>query len=175
MSTPDLETALTPRLRTMQIICGAMMIGVVAFLVVSLLMRAQGQFQQPGPVPIITYIALGLTAMLLALQTVVPRAILTAARRGLARKTGLDADAKMDADVWELCGIYQTRLIVGCAMAEGPAFFCLIAYLIEGQWITVAAAVLGLLVMASKFPTRDRLLNWLAAQQELLQYERSLQ
>jgi nitric oxide reductase large subunit len=163
----------------MQIIVGAILLGIVAFLGIAVSLRTQPQFQQqPAGVPILTYTSAAFTLMMLVLQAVFPGMVATASRRKLATATppsSANAGLELSPEVIGLCGIYQTRLIIAAALIEGGAFFCLISYLVEGQWPSLAIAVFCVVVIASKFPTRGRLERWLEAQQEVLQYERSLQ
>ena len=58
------------------------------------------------------------------------------------------------------CGIYQTQLIVGFALLEGAAFFNVVALMMEHCMISIALITLLLLVMAAKFPTRDKVSFW---------------
>jgi hypothetical protein len=64
--------------------------------------------------------------------------------------------------------VYQTSLIIGAALNEGPAFFALIAYMVEGLPAILGVAAFLILGVAARFPTRARLEQWIDAQKELL-------
>ena len=70
---------------------------------------------------------------------------------------------------------YQTRMIVGAALLEGPAFFLLIAYLIERSPWSLAAAIFMILGVAAHFPTEQRVAEWVEQQMSLLEEERQLE
>ena len=71
-----------------------------------------------------------------------------------------------------LVPVFQTQLIIGAAMLEGGAFFAAIAYMLERSPIAAGMALVLLVVLASRFPTRDRIQAWLDHQLGLLQEER---
>src|SRR5437868_3504107 len=96
MSELEDEALLAPRLRTMQIILGAMVMGVCIFVVIVLLLPTGNV---PPPVPVITYVGLLLGVMALAAQAVLPNLLVAAGRRRLAQT---DPD---ELGAW--CAIYQ--------------------------------------------------------------------
>jgi hypothetical protein len=57
-------------------------------------------------------------------------------------------------------------------MLEGATFALLIAYLVEGQTVSLIVAVLLIGAMAWRFPTRARLTAWIEEQERLLANER---
>ena len=63
-------------------------------------------------------------------------------------------------------------MIIAAAILEGAAFFLLIAYLLEGQAICLAAACLFVTLIAAKFPTRTGVESWTEKQSYLLQQAR---
>jgi hypothetical protein len=174
MYAPDQDTQLSLYLRTMRIIVIALAMGVLAFLVVAVVIRQQNPNQPVPDPPIITITALGFAGLQLILQAVIPGLIATGLRRQLAagkwpRPGILSVPAD---DVVKLCALYQTRLIIGAAIAEGAAFFLLIAYLLEGQLVALAGAAVMLALVLVRFPTRSGLEGWLSDQQEQLRQER---
>jgi hypothetical protein len=174
MYAPDQDTRLSAHLRIMRIIVIALAMGVVIFLVVAVVLRQQNPNQPDPDPPIMSLTALGFAGLQLILQAVIPGLVTTWLRRQLAAGTWprpgilpVPAD-----DVGKLCLLYQTRLLVGAALAEGAAFFLLIAYLLEGQIISLAAAGVMLALVLARFPTRSGLEGWLSDQQEQLRQER---
>ncbi len=174
MSGPDQDALLSARLRVMRIVVLALALGVATFLVIVIVVRQQSGAQPAPDPPLLTYMALGFAALMTVLQAVIPGLMVTSGRRQIARGKWPAAGhgpAPVD-DAGKLCALYQVRLIVGAAMAEGAAFFSLIAYLTEGEVATLAAAAFMLVLVLLRFPTRFGLESWLAEQQERLQQDR---
>jgi hypothetical protein len=174
MFAPDQDTRLTVYLRTMRIIVLALAMGVLAFLVVAVVIRQQRTDQPVPDPPIITLTALGYAGLQLILQAVIPGLVANRLRRQIAAGTWPRPEvgpAPAD-DTGRLCALYQTRLLIGAALAEGAAFFLLIAYLLEGQLVSLAGAAVMLALVLVRFPTRPGLEGWLSDQQEQLRQER---
>jgi hypothetical protein len=175
MYAPDQDTRLSAYLRTMRIIVIALAMGILTFLVVAVVIRLQNPNQPVPDPPIITLTALGFAGLQLVLQAVVPNRMAAGVRRRIAAgqwpPPGMRASVPAD-DVGKLCILYQVRLILGAALAEGAAFFLLIAYLMEGQIISLAAAGVMLALVLARFPIRSGLEGWLSDQQEQLRQER---
>jgi hypothetical protein len=62
-------------------------------------------------------------------------------------------------------------MIALLALLEGPTFFFLIAYLLEGLPISLAGAGVLLLGILTLFPTRSGVENWITNQRELTRQE----
>ena len=175
MYEPDQDRQLFVRLRIMRILVLAMALGVFIFLVIAGIVRHQAADQPAVDMPMITFFALGFGGLQLVLQAVIPGLIATNLRRQLA--AGKWPPARMGQavpadDFGKLCLLYQTRLIIGAALAEGAALFLVMAYLIEGQLVALAGAAVMLVLVLTRFPTRPGLEGWLSDQQELLRQER---
>ncbi|HYT93235.1 MAG TPA: hypothetical protein VEL76_31240 [Gemmataceae bacterium] len=176
MSMPDSDAFLLPRLRVMRIVVLALVLGVVAFLVLALIIRAQGGLAAP-PTPFLTYLALGFGGLQIGVSLLFPRFVVTQSRRQLARgqyPATAEASAQAPDDLTSLCNVFQTQLIIAAALLEGAAFFLLIAYLQEGEVAALGGVAVLLALLLVKFPTRPALESWLTEQQELLNQERSL-
>jgi hypothetical protein len=174
MNTPEEDTRLTVCLRVTRIIISALVIGVVVCGVVFVAMRQQ-QNQPAAADPFITYIALGFAAFQVMLQAVVPGLMTTGLRRQIAAGKWPPANPGRPVppdDLGKLCGLFQTRLIVGAALVEGAAFFLLIAYFLEGSELALAGAGVMLALLLVRFPTRPGLESWLSDQHELLRQDR---
>jgi hypothetical protein len=72
-----------------------------------------------------------------------------------------------------LLAIFQTRLIVRSALFEGPAFFALIAYILEGQWLALAIAGAMAVGIATGFPSVAGVEAWIEERRERIAAERS--
>jgi hypothetical protein len=175
--------------RTCQIIVGALVMGVVSFLVIVLLFvprsimlapvpAAAGPAGAPMPaplpagLPIITYIALAMGISVLVLSFVVPNLIVSRARSQMAKGTAPKIGKAEADDGAAFLPIYQTQLIIGAALLEGGAFFAAIAYMLERSPLALLAAgvLLGLLV--TRVPTIERVRGWIEKQLDLLLQER---
>ncbi len=199
MTDPD---ALRPLVRTCQIIIGALITGVFFFLLITLFIThvimppaapvggmavGAGAIPIPAPgggslpLPLITLIAVAFGIMNLAMSFVVPKLVVDQGRRKTALE-GPDAVAKSDPTgpkqlypagyTGKLAVLFQTQLIIGAALLEAAAFFAVIAYLLERSPIALLTALVLLGVMFTRFPTGDRVNNWLDQQLSLLQEER---
>lgn len=152
------DSSATPnaRIRTMQIIAGALIAGVVVFGVVVVL--ALGALNQPPAEGIVKYMALGFIALELVPFALVPTFVtaesITQAQAGnrLPEGDGLPY------------GLYQARMIIRFALLEGAAFFNLVAVIIEHHWWNLAAAGALAFLMLLMFPTRTRVEQWIETQ-----------
>jgi di/tricarboxylate transporter len=195
MADPDV---LQPTIRTCQIIVGAMIMGVLSFLAIILFVTtvvlnpppalpgagAGGPaIAGPGnsPLPVITYLAVAVGFVNLALSFVIPRMNADRTRRQIALEgptavtKGGPSEAKQVYPASysaKLAQNYQTQLIIGAALLEGGAFFAAIAYMLERSPLALATAIVLLATLAALFPTSDRVNAWLDRQLELLQEER---
>src|SRR5262249_19527040 len=132
---PDSDTRLFGRLLVMRIMVGAMALGVVTFLVIALVLRAREPGLHATQTGELTYVVLGLAAVLILLQAVVPGLVANSLRRRIAAGTWPPPGAPSTPldDFGKLCALYQTRLLIGAALVEGGAFASLVAYLLEGN------------------------------------------
>lgn len=167
---------LTPLLRTMRIIVGALALGILNFLLVDVFVLQPQAQASVAAQPILTYFAVGAAALAVVASFIVPIVLAGPLRRSLpdlstASKT---AGAIGDVSVMPLAQVYQTALIIRCAIIEGAAFFCLIAHVIERQTITLAAAGVLLLVLLTQFPTRSRVEAWIESELEMAELRRQL-
>ena len=150
MSYSDDSGVSPARLRSMQIIAGALIVGVVMALVVLAIIRHTTASGPPPAVPIFTYVGVGLALVGVIAHFIVPRHI---------------SSAQQSADGHGLA-IYQARMIIGMALLEGPALYQGIAYFIEGQALALGLGGLLLLGIILQFPTRRRVEQWLERQEE---------
>jgi hypothetical protein len=173
MASPDTSDSLAPRIRVMQIIGSALVMGLLIFMGVSLFLRTTGKFRNPPPdVPIISYVAAGFCGIQLIAFFFVPGIMVKAGRRRIGANVGpLGAGLVSAHSTGSLCGLYQTSMIVGDALLEGAALFLIIAFLIEGELIALLLAVFLLIILILQIPTRSRVERWIERQQELLTQE----
>ena len=149
MSQVDDDSLPAPMVRTTQVIILAMTAGLVFFLVVVLFVRGQpGAAAGPArPGPLISYVAAAFAAAVVPMSLIVPSAVVKSGRAQIAPGP--------DDPTLRLAGVYQTSLIMGAALNEGPALFALVAFMIEGlPWVLGIAALLILGVAARFRPGR---------------------
>lgn len=162
-------TSPSPNIRVCQIVAFALMGGVVMFGGVTLAMRLSNE--PPGEVEeaeesdelpegkqeamsVLMMVALVFSGVALLGRTIV----LGGLDRDLARDLGDENEPPIKLD--DCIGRYQTRMIVGMATLEAPAFFALIVFMLEGRWEAFGLAVFFLLVMAINFPSNTKFVEW---------------
>ncbi len=132
---------------------------------------------------LLTWIAVAFAVMSLPMSFVVPGLIAQQNRRAIAAGTWPPASQSAATDrllgpkesrtsTGQLALVYQTQLIIASALNEGPAFCAGVAYLIGKDMIALGVGVLLIAVLASRFPTRDRIARWIDDQQEKLILEK---
>jgi hypothetical protein len=174
MSGPDLSEAL--RLRTMRLVVVALCVGVVSLAGVMIWLRDAAPLPPPPGVPLLTFVGLGLAAVLAVGSVALPLVLQASWRRGLRQQPGAapidrrTGRALGPEEVWWVR--YQTRLIVQAALLEGATFFQLIAYRIEGLPVSLGVAAGLSLCLLMLFPTRAGVERWVAAQRDLVEQGR---
>lgn len=166
--------------RTMQVIVLALAAGVITFGVIAAVIgpEAPGNAQQ-GP-SIIAYLAGAVACVALVASIAVPALLVANARRRIVAGRPAMPNPKLTippelGNVGPIAVVYQTRLIVGAAILEGAAFFNLIAYLLEGQLLSLVAAGVMLAALLSLFPTPSRLEDWIENQLRVIEQLRQMQ
>ena len=112
-------TDLNQGVRMMQIITGALLMGIIMFgaiATMAVLNRAPNP-GQPVKAPIITYLAVGMTLMELGLRAFLQDVI---ARNNIAQMQ--DSLEDSDETRLRLVAVYQTRMIIGMAVAKERRF-----------------------------------------------------
>jgi hypothetical protein len=177
MSSSDEDVVLAPRVRIMQVILLALVAGCLIFLVIALVVRQGGGGGPPAATPIITYIALASGVIALAGSIMVPRWAAKEMLRKLARESPANHASDVIPDSFtretgKLAELFRTYLFMTAAPLEGGIFFLLIAYLVEGSLLSIIGAIVLLVFLGSKFPTRPAVERWIEQQRDLLQQER---
>ena len=149
------DDILRARLRTMQIVAGALIGGVVLVLGLVTALALSGQrFGNPGPLPFITVLAFVMFAGGVIAMVLVTRTMQTAGLQSIA-------GANPQSDLVQLLGLKQAMLILTLSLYEGPALLACTALLLERQAYVVAVPLLALSGMALNFPTENKVRNWL--------------
>jgi hypothetical protein len=165
------------RIRVMRILTFAQVLGAGLFLVIVLILRAQGQGgNPPNGLVSLTSFAWPFCLGNLVAYAILPRSVVRAGRRrlvasgGAAAKQG-DSGRALLADRAAWYGLYQTQLILHLALLQGSAIYLITAYLQEGSPLILGAGLAFVTSMALHFPSRARVDNWVDAQAELAQQE----
>ena len=175
-SDPD---QLEGRIRALQIVLGAMVLGVLFFLAVAVLLRQAGNMPPAPDRPVVTYAALVYAVAALVASAVVPGAIVRAGRRALARSLGPPVANRLPTsgtagETAKLAGLLQTRTIIRAAFVEAAAFLFLFAYLLDDQPVCLLGAGVFLVGLVWQVPTQAWVEIWIEDQRQLLDQERAL-
>ena len=154
---------MTTRLRVMQIIAAALIVGVLFFAGIAVVQT----MSRPSGEPFLAYLAAGFAVMQVVLWGILPTVISSGACRQLRRTAGLEEAGQTNA----LVGIYQTKMIVAMALLEAAAFFNLIAYMNCVYWWSLAVAGGLTILMATGFPTQFRVDSWIETQQQSFDWD----
>lgn len=165
MLTDAQRDQLRPMVRTMQIIVGALCLGVLSFLIVVLIL---GSARPPGQAsaPFLTYVAAGMAVGAVIVSLVLPSIMqrsLATTLIPIAEDPHKDTPVAATDNFKSIVQLYQTQLIVRCAILEASAFFCLVSYLIEQHALGLVGAVVLLLVICKQFPTQLGAEAWIDA------------
>lgn len=158
------QITLQQRQMMMTVIWLALIMGVVTF---GIIVTFIGLKEEPGNgLPVITYLGMGIAALMLVLRMVVPNLI----ARNQFTQAMQEAKAEGNQDDELLLGtfyqIFLVRLIIGMALLEGAAMLNLVAVLIEKQKLAFIPVVILLLVMIASMPTKSKLDAWIRNQME---------
>ena len=143
---PSGEQTPDQSLRICQIVTIALAAGMLAF---GGMVATIGPLDRPN-VPTLTYVLLAAAGLAVAARiVVVPAAARSAAMAQGRRQTHLSSSSAPVAS-------FMIQHFVAAATLEGPAFMCLIAYLLEGQAVALVVAACLLAMLLGSFPTRAK-------------------
>lgn len=139
------------RLRVIQILVGALMMGLLTASVVMALLVVIGH-APPSPAHAKTFaiVVPGLFVATLAASIVVGRALQTQARQQW------DATSPPKDAVTFVMPKFEVQSILRGALLEGPGLFGAVATMLTGEYLFLVVPGLSLLGLAATFPTRDR-------------------
>ncbi len=150
------------QIRVMQIVAGALIMGVVMFGAVAAVVVGGDHADDPG---LLTWIAVGFGVNQLVLRTIIPTAIAKSSVQKIAGELQDD-----DVSRNRLVGIYQTQMIIGMALLEGGAFLGLVAYIAQKHVFALGVAGVLAAVMAATFPARMRVEGWMRRQLDMAEF-----
>jgi hypothetical protein len=168
-----LDEIFAVRVRTMQIISAALIAGVVTLTGIMIIMVKQndGPLAPPNAdlPPLVSIIAVVSLAAGIGVRVILPNAILRGAMQRIAGPSATPPSRDQCAGYeGSLLAVRQTTLIMANALLEGPALFCAIAYMLEGQAFTLAGVAVALVLMLWQFPTREGVRAWLERHLDLV-------
>lgn len=143
-------------LRTMQVIAGALILGVLVMgaVAASLAIGAEAEAERSQ---LVASIAAGLSLLVLVVAAIVPANVSGALRE----------EPGSPARELAFYTAYQTRMIVRLALVEGAAMLNLVAAIVDKQQYSLVLAGLLVLIMLAMFPTRGRVERFIKTQVEL--------
>jgi hypothetical protein len=177
MTNPDeRDSLLRKNLKVMQIIAGALFLGVMGFTTIVLVLVATGSIvpggAPAGNPPIISFVAVLIWGVQAPLAILLPglqtrNGLKTIVSRNWPASRGANP-ASFSTDANKLLALRQTTLITSLALLEGAAFFAGVSYLLEGRVFVLAVVVVALLQMLMNFPTEYRVRTWLETELDQL-------
>lgn len=174
MSEERLPARFDQDLRLMQIIVGALVMGVVSFGAVAFLAAGNGD---PPDQLIVASMGAVFAAAALIIREIVGRTIMSNARRNIARGTwqppsqSRNSTTQHDGVAEQLVHLYRTKLIIRAAILEGASFLNLIAFMTDGQIWSIGIAVVLTAFNLATMPSRQGLLDWIRRQMELIEFQ----
>ena len=173
MGEADTDDELTSaRVRVAQMVVAGLLAGVLMFAgIVVFLVRQRGEgFSPPEGMPVISYAAVALFALELAVWKFLPDQIANNQAGKIARGTwtpGPGVPATVFAtDTAKLLSVFQTKTVVANALLEAVALLGCVAHLLEGRLFVLAVVGGAVVLMLVTLPTRDNVAQWLAERQD---------
>ncbi len=169
MSKREGPTTAPQALMTIGIITFALVTGVAMFAVIVIAVVRSKQVFEGDPWALegtLTPIALLFAASMIPMSLLIPNLIAKQQFQGMKGATLAAGGESAGFEGWgraaaELLPIFTTTHIIRMALLEGAAFFCLIAFMIEGKALALLAAAILLILMIAAYPTQSRVRNWL--------------
>ena len=173
------------RVKTIQIVVGALIAGCVGFLAVAAVIVSGDAFEpDPEMAQVMNLVLVLFLVGDLIAWAIAPRMMVAQGRRKIAdgawtppQGSGSGEMVKFierTGDAGRLFALYMTRTIVACALLEGVAFFAIIVYLVTGSIVGLAIAVVLVIGLALHMPTRGGVLHWIEDQLRLVEQDRQL-
>ena len=150
--------------RLIQIIVGALMMGLMFFFLIALFITLGKKPENPS----VSYLIPVMAVMELMGWFIVSRSLTNNYRQKINRQFDWRSLNEVEIENVFYPG-YQTLTIIEFALMEGVGFFSCISFIIEAQtWVPIVVGVI-LLAMVVLFPTRNGFQNWVRTQRELME------
>jgi hypothetical protein len=144
-----------PTIKSLRIIVVTMIAGIVTFLAVALALAPLGEDPQLASVLLLVLALFAFTE--LPAYFIIRMVMLGKLRQTLAEKPDIDDPTPL------VMPAFTTLTITGCAMAEGIALFSIVIFLLSANPLALIAPILAILIIATRFPTEDKLAGWTAS------------
>ena len=166
--------------RTCQTIVFAIVFGAITVLGILIFMQQSGGEPVNWELEPMAMLVVGFAAAGLIASFVVPHVHLTQRTRDAAQflsnqsQDRIDSARALDSELepkeQEMLSEYQTSLILGLALLEGPLILGAVFFLTSGNLLCVAPALILVMAMLTKFPTVGRVSEWLQSTIRNAQY-----
>jgi hypothetical protein len=135
-------------LMNMRIVVAALATGVLGFVALVIMQRANGvKPLGDGNVDVTAYIGYAALAIMIGLQPIILGIIESVQRKKISSG---DNSA-------QLLALFQARTVIGCALIEGASFMCVMASMLDGQpWGLIAGGLGAAAMLGLHFPTLAR-------------------
>lgn len=133
-----------------------LLFGGVALLVVG------GDPPKFGSFHFISYLSAGYSIFSLFASTIVPNFIATSQRKAISDVSDTESFVRL----------FQNKSLIGWALLEGPGLFVICGYLIDKQAWVLGFALVLLLLLIVRAPTKTQMEYFVAQQMELADLER---
>lgn len=145
---------LQPAILTLQIICSSLIIGAVAAAIVLFSINTNRQFM--SSLDMIPLLGIGMGFGCFAAAMIVPRQMLRAAAKSLAKSVKADGGNPSESTLKKFVEPLQQSTIVRYALFEGTIFANILFWFMDGSLynLTVAGAGLALMILFFPFPNR---------------------
>jgi hypothetical protein len=171
---PQWQERLAAPTRTLQIVIVAMAVGCLGFMVIVVFLAKP--LAAPPEMPLLSYLALSFVAFAVLVRITLGVVIVGQGcgkiGRGESRSPDEPSRDAAGDDLTAFVQIYQAITIAGAAVFEGVSFFLLIAYMLEGLPIVLAAAMAMIICVLLHFPTRGRMAAWIESKSHLVDQQR---
>jgi hypothetical protein len=140
-------------LRAMQILCAALMIGVIFFAAISVgVVILNGE--PIAPKEELLFQVLLYTAVVIAVAGIVASRVLYTKKLAVIKNENKPLPDKLNQ--------YRALLLLYMAICEGAALFSVIVFFLTGNFVVLIITAVMLLVMFSKMPTKQKLITELS-------------
>lgn len=186
MSSLSWQEQIGRRVHLAQIIVVALLIGCLVMLMVAVLVGARLERPRLGQeVTFLTFVGVLISLAAVAARLVVPALIVASARQAIVRGESLSPRSEAGqvrlaeflaetGDAGRLWLAFLAKTSVACALLEGPAFLCLVAYMFEQTPLSLAIALGLMAALVLHFPTRSGVIHWIENQLEQVAQQRQL-
>jgi hypothetical protein len=139
------------QIQPMRVIVLAMAMGILTFLVISVVLRSTGALADAGRTGGVLLLVLGVfTASAVGGLIVVRQMMISRARQTLGT-------AHEPAEPDQLTQAYLMMTLISAAIVEGASLFGVVTYMLEGDWYALVVPGVGLIALLGVlFPTESR-------------------